>query len=239
MTTPGAIDGVALVTGGTGGLGQAVVAELLEAGATVVTTWLVDHERERLEQELGERDGLHLVRANLLEDGAGMAVEAAAGRGRLTALVNLVGGFASGGRWHEEGSDADLDKMVALNLITGVNACRAAAPAMLEGGGGAIVCVGAKTAIEPFSGGGPYAVSKAAVLGLVRSLDADYRDDGIRANAILPSVIDTPANREASPDADFDAWVKPAEIARVVRFLCSEDSAPISGAEIPVYGRAG
>jgi NAD(P)-dependent dehydrogenase (short-subunit alcohol dehydrogenase family) len=105
-------------------------------------------------------------------------------------------------------------------------------------GGGAIVCVGTRAALEPFSGGGPYAVSKAAVLALVRSLDADYRDDGIRANAILPSVIDTPANRESMPDADFDRWVKPAEIARVIRFLCSGDSAPISGAEIPVYGRA-
>ncbi len=81
-------------------------------------------------------------------------------------------------------------------------------------------------------------MSKAAVLALVRSLDADYRDDGIRANAILPSVIDTPANRESMPDADFERWVQPAEIARVIRFLCSEDSAPISGAEIPVYGRA-
>ena len=108
---------------------------------------------------------------------------------------------------------------------------------MLEAGGGAIVCVGTKVAYEPFSGGAAYAISKAAVLALVRSLDAEYRDDGIRANAIVPNIIDTPANREDMPDADFDKWVKPAEIARVIRFLCSEDSSPISGAEIPVYGR--
>jgi NAD(P)-dependent dehydrogenase (short-subunit alcohol dehydrogenase family) len=233
----GSIEGVALVTGGTGGLGQAVVGELLDAGATVLTTWLVDREREAVERELGDRDGLHLVEANLLEDGGQVAVDAAAEHGQLAALVNLVGGFAQGGRWHEAPPD-ELERMIALNLMTAVNACRAAAPAMTEAGG-AIVCVGTRAAVEPFSGGGAYAVSKAAVLALVRSLDADYRDDGIRANAILPSVIDTPANREAMPDADFERWVKPAEIARVVRFLCSDDSSPISGAEIPVYGRAG
>ena len=237
MTTPGKIEGVALVTGGTGGLGQAVLAELLDAGATVVTTWLMEREREAVEREFGARDGLHLVEANLLEDGARVAVDAAAEHGQLAALVNIVGGFAAGGRWHEAPPE-ELEKLLALNLMTAVNACRAAAPAMLSGGSGAIVCVGAKTAHEPFSGGGAYAVSKAAVLALVRSLDADYRDDGIRANAILPSVIDTPANRAGQPDADFDRWVKPEEIARVIRFLCSEDSAPISGAEIPVYGKA-
>jgi NAD(P)-dependent dehydrogenase (short-subunit alcohol dehydrogenase family) len=237
VTTPGKVEGVALVTGGTGGLGQAVVSELLDAGATVVTTWLVEREREAIESELGDRDGLHLVEANLLEGGAQAAVDAAAEHGQLAALVNLVGGFAQGGRWHEAPSE-DLEKMLALNLTTAVNACRAAAPAMLEAEGGAIVCVGTRAAVEPFSGGGAYAVSKAAVLALVRSLHADYRDDGIRANAILPSVIDTPANRDSMPDADFERWVQPEEIARVVRFLCSADSAPISGAEIPVYGRA-
>ena len=237
MTTPGTVEGVALVTGGTGGLGQAVVSELLDAGATVVTTWVVDREREAIGSALGDRDGLHLVEANLLEGGAQVAVDAAAEHGPLVALVNLVGGFAQGGRWHEAPPE-ELEKMLALNLTTAVSACRAAAPAMLDGDGGAIVCVGTRAAVEPFSGGGAYAISKAAVLALVRSLDADYRDDGIRSNAILPSVIDTPANRESMPDADFERWVKPEEIARVVRFLCSDDSAPISGAEIPVYGRA-
>ena len=128
--------------------------------------------------------------------------------------------------------------MLALNLTTAVNASRAALPTMLEAGGGSIVCVGTRSALEPFSGGAAYAISKAAVLALVRSLHAEYRDDGIRTNAIVPSVIDTPANRESMPDADFDSWVEPAEIARVIRFLCSDDSSPISGDEIPVYGRS-
>ena len=237
MTDPGRVDGVALVTGGTGGLGRAVVAELLDAGAQVVTTWMVEREREAIEAELGEREGLHLAEANLLEGGAEAAVSAATEAGELRALVNLVGGFASGPRLHEAPPE-ELEKMLALNLTTAVNSSRAALPAMLEAGGGAIVCVGTRAALEPFSGGSAYAISTAAVLALVRSLDVEYRDEGVRANAIIPSVIDTPANREAMPDADFSAWVTPAQIARVVRFLCSGDSGPISGASIPVYGRA-
>ena len=130
-----------------------------------------------------------------------------------------------------------MEKMLALNLTTAVNASRAAVPAMLDAGGGAIVCVGTKVALQPFSGGAAYAVSKAAVLALVRSLDVEYRDDGIRANAIVPNIIDTPANRRSMPDVDHSRWVAPEEIARVIRFLCSPDSSAVTGAEIPVYGR--
>lgn len=237
MTDAARIEGVALVTGGTGALGRAVLAELLDAGAQVVATWVAEHERDAVADELGERDNLHLVEADLLGGGAGAAVEAASGHGELRSLVNLAGGFAAGERLHEAPPE-QLEKMLALNLSTAVNASRAALPRLLEAGGGAIVCVGTKTAFEPFSGGAAYAISKAAVLALVRSLDVEYRDDGLRANAIVPSVIDTPANRSSMPDADFSAWVTPAEIARVVRFLCSSDSAPISGASIPVYGRS-
>lgn len=236
MTEPARIDGVALVTGGTGGLGRAVVAELLDAGAKVVTTWLLEPEREAAEAAFGDRDGLTLVEANLLEDGADRAVKAAAELGRLSALVNLVGGFAQGERLHEA-PESDLEKMLALNLTTAAKASRAALPPMIEGGGGAIVCVGTKVAFEPFSGGAAYAISKSAVLALVRSLDVEYRDDGVRANAIVPNIIDTPANRESMPDADHSKWVQPAEIARVIRFLCSSDSAPVTGAAIPVYGQ--
>ena len=95
---------------------------------------------------------------------------------------------------------------------------------MLAAGGGAIVCVSARAALQPFPGAAGYITAKAAVLAFVDALDAEYRDDGIRANAILPSVIDTPANRASMPDADFDTWVRPEEIARVIRFLCSDDA---------------
>ena len=238
MTEPGPLGGVAIVTGGTGGLGQAVVEELLDAGAQVVTTWLAEAEMEAAEAAFGDREGLTLVEANLLEDGADTAVAAANKLGPLTSLVNLVGGFAAGPRLHEA-EPAELEKMLALNLTTAINAARAAIPAMLDGDGGAIVCVGTKVAYQPFSGGAAYAISKSAVLALVRSLDVEYREDGIRANAIVPNVIDTPANRESMPDADHSKWVQPAEIARVIRFLCSTDSSPVTGAAIPVYGPTG
>ncbi len=238
MTEPGPLGGVAIVTGGTGGLGQAVVEELLDAGAQVVTTWLAEAEMEAAEAAFGDREGLTLVEANLLEDGADTAVAAANKLGPLTSLVNLVGGFAAGPRLHEA-EPAELEKMLALNLTTAINAARAAIPAMLDGDGGAIVCVGTKVAYQPFSGGAAYAISKSAVLALVRSLDVEYREDGIRANAIVPNVIDTPANRESMPDADHSKWVQPAEIARVIRFLCSADSSPVTGAAIPVYGPTG
>jgi NAD(P)-dependent dehydrogenase (short-subunit alcohol dehydrogenase family) len=234
------LEGTVLVTGGTGALGQAVVVELLEAGARVVSTWIVEEERDKVAQALGQREMLELAEADLsTQEGAAAAVEqAAATHQPLAGLVNLVGGYAGSGRVHEA-DGGEFERMVELNLMTAFRTTRAALPRMVEQGGGSIVCVGTKAAVEPFSGAAGYAVSKAAVLALVRSLAVEYRDDGIRANAILPSVIDTPANRAEMPDADHSKWVPPAQIARVVRFLCSRDSAPISGATIPVYGRAG
>jgi NAD(P)-dependent dehydrogenase (short-subunit alcohol dehydrogenase family) len=96
----------------------------------------------------------------------------------------------------------------------------------------------ARAAERPFAGASAYASSKAAVKAFAQSVAVDYRDDGVRCNAVMPSVIDTPANRANEPEADHSRWVQPAEIARVILFLCSEDSAPVSGAAVPVYGRA-
>lgn len=234
--TPASIEGSVLVTGGTGALGREVLAELVESGAGVVSTWHSESERDAVAADLGDKVGL--VEADLFSDkGAEAAVKAATGAEPLAALVNLVGGFAAGGRLHEEPLET-LEKMLALNLMTAARVSRAALPKLLESGGGAIVCVGTRTALEPFSGGAAYSVSKAAVLGLVRALDAEYRDDDIRVNAVLPGVIDTPANRSSMPDADPGDWVPPEQIARVIRFLCSSDSAPISGAWVPVYGKS-
>jgi NAD(P)-dependent dehydrogenase (short-subunit alcohol dehydrogenase family) len=233
-----AVEGPVLVTGGTGALGGAVVEELLDAGVSVVATWIVPEERDRLGEALGDRDGLRLVEGDLSTDeGAGHAAAAAIELGGPAALVHLVGGFAAGGRVHEA-PDGEIERMVELNVMTTYRIARACLPSMIERGGGSIVCVGARAALEPFAGAPGYIASKAAVLALVRVLAIEYRDDGVRANAVLPSVIDTPANRRSMPDADHSTWVAPAEIARVIRFLCSGDSAPTSGAAIPVYGRA-
>jgi NAD(P)-dependent dehydrogenase (short-subunit alcohol dehydrogenase family) len=234
--TPQALEGTILVSGGTGALGQAVLAELAESGAEVTSTWRSEAERDAVAEAFGAKVGL--VEADLSTDeGAEAAVKAAAANGPLAGLVNLVGGFAAGGRWHEE-PIATLEKMLALNLLTTARMCRAALPSLLEGGGGTIVCVGAKHALEPFPTGGAVSISKAAVLALVRALDVEYRSDGVRVNTVLPNLIDTPANRKSDPDADTSTWVSPEEIARVIGFLSSPASAPVSGALIPVYGKS-
>jgi NAD(P)-dependent dehydrogenase (short-subunit alcohol dehydrogenase family) len=220
-----------LVAGGTGALGTAVVGELLQAGYGVTSTWLVPKERDRIEA----RDGLSLVEADLTDPDA--AASAVASVDELAAVVDLVGGFSAGARVHEM-DPADFEKQFRLNLTPAFMLARAAMPRLVERGGGAFVCVSTRAVERPFAGAAGYVTSKAAVLAFVKALDADYRDDGVRCNAILPSVIDTPANREAMPDADWSKWVQAAEIARVIRFLVSDESRPISGAGVPVYGRA-
>jgi NAD(P)-dependent dehydrogenase (short-subunit alcohol dehydrogenase family) len=224
-----------LVAGGTGALGAAVLRELLDSGYPVTATWIVDEERERAEAELAGASGLSLVRADLMDpDDAAAAV---ASVDDLGAVVDLVGGFFDGPRVHETEVE-DWDRLLRLNLRPAILLARAAMPVLLAAGGGSFLAVSARTALRPYRGAAAYSTSKAAVLAFVRALDADYAKDGVRSNAILPSVIDTPANRRATPDADFSRWVDPAEIAKVVRFLVSDDSAPTSGAAIPVYGRA-
>ena len=220
-----------LVAGGTGALGTAVVKELVRTGHPVGATWVVEKERERLEGV----EGVELIKADLFDPA--QAASAVATISDLGAVVNLVGGYAGGARVHETDVD-EFERLMRLNLRPNVLLARAAIPRFLRRGGGAFVAVSARAAVRPFAGAAPYIVAKASVLSFVQALDADYRQDGIRANAVLPSVIDTPANRANEPDADHSKWVAPKEIAKVVRFLISDDSAPLSGAAVPVYGRA-
>ena len=225
--------GSVLVAGGTGALGGAVLADLVEHGYSVAATWLVPKERERVEQALGDR--VQLVQADLMDTAQVQnAVDQVADLG---AVVNLVGGYAQGGRVHET-EPADFERMLELNLRPGFLLARAAMPKLIERGGGAYVGVSARAALRPFKGAAGYITAKAAVIAFVESLAAEYRDDGIRANVVLPSTIDTPANRAQMPNADHSKWVPPAEIASVIRFLVSDASAPTSGAAVPVYGRA-
>jgi NAD(P)-dependent dehydrogenase (short-subunit alcohol dehydrogenase family) len=219
-----------LVAGGTGALGGAVVRELLAAGHAVAATWIVEKERERLEQE-----PVQLVQADLFDAGAAEAAVAAVED--LEAVVNAVGGFSMAPPVHETEPD-DFARMVELNLTPSFMLARAVMPRLIERGGGAFVGVSARAALRPFPGAAGYITGKAALLAFIQALDAEYRRHGIRCNAILPSVIDTPANRAAQPDADYSKWVLPEEIAKVVRFLVSEESKPTSGAAVPVYGRA-
>ena len=219
-----------LVAGGTGFLGTAVVRELLAAGYSITATGVIEREAERLAAEPVE-----LVHADLFDpDQVGKAVDAT---DDLEAVVNLVGGYSEGPLVHETDPD-QFDGLMRLNVMPCFLLARAAMPRLIERGGGAFVGVSARPALRPFPGAAGYIASKAAVLALIQALDAEYKRHLIRCNAILPSVIDTPANRSAQPDADYSKWVQPEEIAKVVRFLVSEESGPISGAPVPVYGRA-
>ncbi len=224
----------ALVTGGTGGLGTAVVSELLAEGWRVVVPWIAERELERLEQQ----EGLELVHADLFEpDDVRACVERAAADGSapLRGVVNLVGGFAAG--QPVAGTDIEeFEKQFRLNLRPTYLVTQAAFGHLVAAGGGGIVCVSTRAALRPFAGAAGYCASKAAVIAFAQTVAEEGKADGVRCNAILPSVIETPANRaEMGDDAPM---VPPAEIASVIAFLVSDASSPTSGAAIPVYGKA-
>jgi NAD(P)-dependent dehydrogenase (short-subunit alcohol dehydrogenase family) len=232
---------IAIVTGGAGTLGRATNHALLDAGATVITTDTRAHGMHDLAASLPEdlRARFTTVEADIAtEDGAASVVRRATEMyGGLDILVNIVGGYA-GGPHVAETDPATWQQQFALNATTAFLMARAAIPAMQPGARGRIINVSSRVARTSPAGLGAYAVSKAAVITLTEVLANETRDDGITVNAIMPSVIDTPANRRDMPDADFAAWVRPEQIGAVIRFLASDESSIISGAAIPVYGRA-
>lgn len=224
-----------LVAGGSGALGTAVLRALLDAGHAVTSTWIVDAERDRVADAFPDVDGLSLIQADVTDSGDVDRVVTAVPD--LGAVVNLVGGYAAPGRVHES-SPADFEGMLKLNLLPGFLLARAAIPRLTNAGGGAFVAVSARAALQPFPGAAGYITAKAGVLAFIRALDVEYRDNGVRCNAVLPGVIDTPANRNANPDADFTRWVTPEAIADVIAFLLSDHSVAITGAAVPVAGRS-
>lgn len=229
---------VALVAGGTGGLGRAVSLAFLEEGARVVVTYRRQEEFDRLASEAGAAGSrLEGLPADVTdESAAGGLVEGVFARhGRLDALVNTVGGYAGGTKLWELETKV-FDQMLNLNLRSGYALARAAVRVMLHQGRGAIVNVASQAAVAPGAGAAAYAASKAAAVALMESLAADLQGTGVRVNSILPSIIDTETNRRMMPKADFSKWPKPRDIARVILFLCGDDAGVIHGAAIPVYG---
>ncbi len=229
---------VVLVAGGTGGLGRTVTMAFLEQGAKTAVTYRAQEEFDILKSAVGTSGSRLEGHAVDVTDEAAVRqlIEKIVGKHRrLDALVNTVGGYAGGTKLWELETKV-FDQMLALNLRSGYALARAAVRAMLKEGHGAIVNVAAKAAIDHAAGAAAYAASKAAAVALLDSLAADLRGSGVRVNTILPSIIDTDANRRAMPQADFAKWPKPVDIARVILFLCSDDAKVIHGAAIPVYG---
>jgi NAD(P)-dependent dehydrogenase (short-subunit alcohol dehydrogenase family) len=228
------MEGTALITGGIGGLGGAVTEAFLKAGWRVVVPVLPQL------MASAPASGAELIAADLT-DVASVAEVVALAAGEagqpLRAVVNLVGGFAAGGRVHETPIE-DFEAQLTLNLRPTYLVTAAGLPHLLAGGGGAVVCVSSRAAEQPFPGAAGYITGKAAVLALVDALNAEYRQDNIRVNAVLPSVIDTPANRASMADSDWTRWVAPAEIAAVILHLCSDESRAVTGTRVRVYGRA-
>jgi NAD(P)-dependent dehydrogenase (short-subunit alcohol dehydrogenase family) len=198
-----------LITGANGGLGTAVCQEFFATISADVST----------------------------AEGCESMVKQALEHGPLDALVHLVGGFA-GGSPVAETSDETWDKMMNVNLRTAFCCIRAALKPMQAAGRGRVVAVGTRMAVEPTPNFAAYAVSKAALVALVKNVAAEGEQFGVTANVVLPSVIDTPVNRAAMPKADFSRWVKPESIAKLLVFLVSDAAADTSGAVIPIYGRA-
>jgi NAD(P)-dependent dehydrogenase (short-subunit alcohol dehydrogenase family) len=226
-------DKTVLITGGTGGLGKAVTLAFLDEGATVIVTFRKPEESTALPQ--GQAlEGLQTDVTD--ESSVRQLIDRIVSRhGKLDVLVNTVGGYAGGAKFWEEDA-AVLPRMLALNLQSGYTLCRAIVPVMLKQKQGAIVNIAARAGVEPSTGAGAYSASKAGAIALMASLAADLKGSGVRVNSILPSIIDTEANRSSMPKADFSKWPKPEQIARVVLFLSSDEAAVIHGASIPVYG---
>ncbi len=234
-------DKVVLVTGGTGGLGREVTMAFLEAGATIVVTYRVVEEFDVVvsaAREIGAAAAtgvsVDVTDAQAVEK---VVADIVKKNGRLDILVNTVGAYAGGTNLWETDSKT-YDTMLHLNLKAGFILARAVVPQMIKQNRGWIVNIASKAAFDHAAGGALYAASKAAALALMDSLAADVKPYSINVNTILPSIIDTAANRKAMPNADFSKWPKPEEIARVILFLCSEDARVIHGAAIPVYGRS-
>jgi NAD(P)-dependent dehydrogenase (short-subunit alcohol dehydrogenase family) len=156
--------------------------------------------------------------------------------GGVQALGCVAGGFKMSGPLHESSPD-DWRSQLGVNLDTAYTMTRAALRPMLEEGTGSIVYVGSRAAVRPFPGAAPYIVSKAAVLALMGAVDAEVRKKGLRVNTVMASIVDTPRNRADEPDADFSKWTTGDQLARVIEWLCDDDSAPLSGGTIPAYGR--
>jgi len=217
---------VVVITGAAGTLGSATADHFAAAGATLA---LLD---------VAKIEGSHYSRQCDLTDAAACREAVAAivaDVGPIDVLANIAGGFAIGEAVHET-TDDTWNRLMDMNAHTVLNMARAVVPGMLERGAGKIVNIGAPPGNHGVAQLGAYSASKGVVIRLTEAMAAELREQGINVNCVLPTIIDTPPNREGMPDADFDKWVKPEALAKVIGFLASDDAAPIHGAALPVSG---
>ncbi len=221
------LDGkVALIAGGSGALGQKVALAFAQAGARVIT---VDRNTPSVQAK-----GRLAIKADVTNEAEVQTLvnDVVREAGRIDVLVNLVGGFATG-RVAE--TDAALwQRMLAMNLTAGFVLSKAVLPHMLERRAGRILHVAARAAVEPFPGAAAYIVSKSGLVALIRALSLEVAGTGVTTNAVLPSTMDTPANRASMPDADPTKWVKPESVAKLLIFLSSDEADQINGTLIPM-----
>jgi NAD(P)-dependent dehydrogenase (short-subunit alcohol dehydrogenase family) len=233
-------DNVAVLTGGTGALGRAIVPLLARRGFRLAVGYLIPEEARRLEQELDlDEDDIMLRRVDATdrEQVDAFMKEAAETYGHINVVASLVGGWA-GGRDIVETDDVRFDRMIDLNLRSAFYTVRAAIPYLRDVDWGRIIVVASRAGLDTPAGQAAFNVAKAGVLALARSAAVELDDTNVTSNALLPSVIDTEATRAALPYADYVKWPKPHEIAAVVDFLASPVSAVINGAGIPVHGQS-
>ena len=223
-----------VVTGAAGNLGRAVAEAFAAEGADLA---LLDLRMAELEEIWNGRDNVGFHEVDLLDAGAaGRAMaEVNARFGSLDVLCNIAGGFHMGEPVHELTDDA-WRRILDLNVTTLLNAVRGAVPRMLAGGGGRIVNVGANAARSGMAQMGAYTAAKSAVIRFTEAMAGELRTQGINVNCVLPSIIDTPENRDAMPGADPAKWVAPQDLAKVILFLASDEAGAIHGAALPVVG---
>lgn len=223
---------VVLITGAKGGLGSFVTEAFLEAGATVVGS------SKSIQASDFPCARFTAMAADLTDAASAQQLSECVSRRfqKIDALVHVMGGFA-GGTLIEETDDGAWERMMNLNLRSAFHILRAVIPNMRQAGGGRIVAIGSRQAVDPQAGTGAYSASKAALVSLIRTAALENRDSGITANVILPGTMNTEANRKSNPDADVSQWVPPADVARIATFLTSPEAAQITGAAIPVYGK--
>jgi NAD(P)-dependent dehydrogenase (short-subunit alcohol dehydrogenase family) len=229
---------LAIIAGGTGGLGQAVSLAFLNEGANIAVTYRDQTEIEELKKKAGQHASrLEGRQVDVTDESAvNQFIENMVAKyGRLDILVNAVGAYAGGAKLWEIDPRA-FETMLSLNLRSSYLLSRAVAKTMLKQKEGSIVNIASKAAFDHAAGAAAYVASKAAAVAMMDSLAEDLRGTGVRVNSVLPSIIDTAANRRAMPKADFSKWPKPEDIAKIILFLCSSDATLVHGASIPVYG---